>query len=373
MATPKLFEPLALRSLTLANRVVVSPLCQYSGVEGCVQPWHFAHLGGLVRGGAGLVFVEATAVAPAGRITHGCLGLYDDDCEDAFADLLRYLRSVGPAKIALQIGHAGRKGSSGRPWEGGAQIPAAAGGWATVAPSALPIHAHEESPRAVGAAELELLRQQFIDTVHRAERLGFDAVEVHAAHGYLLHQFLSPVANQRDDEFGGTLENSMRFPLAVIAAARAAWPAHKPLGVRISATDWVQGSGWDVPEATTFSQRCEALGVDWIDVSSGGVSPQQKITLGPGYQVPFARAVKAAVKVPVMTVGLITDGSQAEAILANGDADLIAVGRGMMNDPHWAWRAAAALGTTIDAPRQYWRSQPRETAHLFGDITFGQR
>ncbi|MEY3666385.1 MAG: hypothetical protein RLZZ153_2567, partial [Pseudomonadota bacterium] len=207
----------------------------------------------------------------------------------------------------------------------------------------------------------------------RADHLGFDAVELHAAHGYLLHQFLSPIANQREDEYGGSLENRMRFPLAVFAAMRAAWPAHKPMGVRLSATDWVADSGWDVPQAIEFAQNLERLGADWIDVSSGGVSPRQQIRIGPGYQVPFAQAIRAAVKIPVMAVGLITEPQQAEDILAEGKADLVALARGMLYNPRWVWHAAAALGAQIEAPRQYWRSQPRELADLFGKTRFGAR
>lgn len=369
----RLFEPLSLRSITLPNRVVIAPMCQYSAIDGCAQPWHYAHLGQLAMSGAGMLILEATAVEPRGRITHGCLGLYDDASEAALRGVVQMMRSVGPIKLAIQLGHAGRKASSGRPWEGGALIPADAGGWTPAAPSAIAVSEHEAAPRALDAAELAALRDRFIDSAVRADRLGFDAIEVHAAHGYLLHEFLSPIANQRTDEYGGSLENRMRYPLEIIAALRAAWPAHKALGVRISATDWVEGSSWDVPEAVEFCRRCELIGVDFIDVSSGGVSPKQQIKLGPGYQVPFARAVKAAVKLPVMTVGLITEGQQAEDILAAGDADLIGVARGLLYDPRWVWRAAAALGASVQAPRQYWRSQPREHPKLFGETRIAQR
>ncbi len=371
--TARLFQPLTLRSLRLPNRVVIAPMCQYSAVDGCAQAWHYAHLGQLAMSGAGMLILEATAVTPQGRITPGCLGLYDDATEEALAGVVRMMRSVAPIPLALQISHAGRKGSSGRPWEGGALIGAADGGWQTVAPSALALKDGETAPNALGHADLEELRARFVETAVRADRLGFDAIEVHAAHGYLLHQFLSPIGNQRSDHYGGPLENRMRFPLEIIAAMRAAWPAHKPLGVRISATDWIEGSGWDVPDATEFARRCEARGVDWIDVSSGGISPRQKISLGPGYQVPFARAMKAALGIPVMTVGMITSGRQAEDILEADSADLIGVARSMLYDPRWVWRAAADIGASVVAPRQYWRCEPREHPKLFGETRIAQR
>jgi NADPH2 dehydrogenase len=367
-----LFSPLQLRSLALPNRIVVSPMCQYSAVDGIVQPWHAVHLGQLAVGGAGLLIVEATAVEPAGRITAGCVGLYDEATEAALRSLVAQLRSVSPMPLALQLGHAGRKASSGRPWEGGQLVPAAAGGWQPVAPSAIAQLEGEAAPAALDAAGLERLREGFVQAVRRADRIGFDALEMHAAHGYLLHEFLSPIANQRTDAWGGSLENRMRFPLEVFAAMRAAWPAHKPLGVRISATDWIDG-GWDVESSCALAKALERLGCDWIDVSSGGISPRQRITLGPGYQVPFAAAIRKVVKMPVMAVGLITEPRQAESILAEGQADLIAVARAFLNDPRWVWRAAAELGATVQAPRQYWRCQPADRKGLFGEIRFGAR
>ncbi|MCL4184442.1 MAG: NADH:flavin oxidoreductase/NADH oxidase [Burkholderiaceae bacterium] len=373
----RLFTPLQLRSLALPNRIVVSPMCQYSAVEGCARPWHTVHLGQFAIGGAGLLVIEATAVEPVGRISPGCLGLYDDATEAALAEVLRALRSVSRIPIGIQLGHAGRKGSSGRPWEDGQQIPAEAGGWTTVAPSAVAVGAHEAAPRALERRELEALKARFVDAVLRADRLGLDAIEVHGAHGYLLHQFLSPLANRREDEYGGSLENRMRWPLEVFAAMRAAWPAHKPMGMRISATDWLDAlpasERFDLPDAIAFAQRCAAIGADWIDVSSGGISPQQNLRLGPGYQVPFAEAIRREVKVPVIAVGLITEPRQAEDIVASGKADMVALARGLLRNPHWAWDAAAALGASVEAPRQYWRSLPREHPQLFGQTTFGQR
>ncbi|RPH67033.1 MAG: NADH:flavin oxidoreductase/NADH oxidase [Burkholderiales bacterium] len=374
---PRLFAPLQLRSLTLPNRIVVSPMCQYSAVDGRAQPWHTVHLGQFAIGGAGLMFIEATAVEPAGRISPGCLGLYDDATENALGEVLRALRSVSPIAIGIQLGHAGRKGSSGRPWEGGQQIPADAGGWSTVAPSAVAIGDAEAPPHALERDEMDALKARFVDSVLRAGRLGLDAIEAHAAHGYLLHQFLSPLANRREDEYGGSLENRMRWPLEVFAAMRAAWPAHKPIGIRVSATDWLDGlpaaERFDLPDAIEFSKRCAAIGADWIDASSGGISPRQKVRVGPGYQVPFAEAIRRDAKVPLIAVGLITEPRQAEEIVASGQADLVALARGMLRNPHWAWEAAVALGASVEAPRQYWRSAPREHPQLFGTTSFGQR
>ncbi len=374
---PQLFTPFTLRSLVLPNRIVVSPMCQYSAVEGRAQPWHTIHLGQLALGGAGLLLVEATAIEPAGRITHGCLGLYDDATEEALAETLRSVRSVSPIAIGIQLGHAGRKASSARPWEGGQLLDLDAGGWRTVAPSAVPVAENEAAPHALARDELERVKARFVEAVRRADRLGFDAIEIHAAHGYLLHQFLSPLSNQREDEYGGSPENRMRWPLEVLAAMRAAWPVHKPIGIRLSATDWRDDlpaeQRFDVPDAIAFARACGQLGADWIDVSSGGISPLQKIRLAPGYQVPFAEAIRREVSVPVMAVGLIDDPHQAEEIVASGKADLVAMARAMLYDPRWPWHAAAALGASVDAPRQYWRSPPREQRALFGNTAYGQR
>lgn len=374
--TPVLFQPLDLRQINLPNRIVVSPMCQYSAVDGCAQPWHVVHLGQLAQGGAGLLLLEATAVEPIGRITPGDLGLYDDATEAALDPVMKTLRSLNPAgrtAIGVQVGHAGRKASSYEPWRSGMQISVDQGGWEAVAPSALTPIEGEALPRVLTDRDLDALIARFVDTTVRAERLGFDALELHAAHGYLLHQFLSPLANARTDDWGGSLENRMRFPLAVLSAMRAAWPAHKPLGVRLSATDWVEDSSWAIEESTEFARRCEALGADWIDVSSGGVSRRQKIVLGPGYQVGFAAAIRKAVKIPVMAVGLITEATQAESILAEGHADLVAIARAFLYDPRWVWHAARTLGATIAAPPQYWRSEPQGARGLFGEAKIGMR
>ena len=371
-AVPMLFSPFALRGLSLTNRIVVSPMCQYSGVDGCATDWHTIHLGQLALGGAGLLFIEATAVEPVGRITAGCLGLWDDATEASLARVVRALRLASDMPVGIQLGHAGRKGSSGRPWEGGQLMPPEAGGWQPVAPSAVAHLEHEATPRALTLADLGALRQRFVDAVRRAARIGLQAIEVHAAHGYLLHQFLSPIANHRTDAYGGDLDNRMRFPLEVFEAMRAAWPAERPMGVRVSCTDWVDG-GWDLEQTLTFAHALKARGCDWIDASSGGVSPRQSIPVGPGYQVPFASRIRAETGLPVIAVGLITEAAQAEAVLTAGHADLVALARGMLYDPRWAWHAAAELGAHAVAPRQYWRAAPREQRELFGPTPFGQR
>ena len=370
--TSALFSPFQLRGLALPNRIVVSPMCQYSAVDGSASDWHLIHLGHLALGGAAMLCIEATAVEAIGRITHGCLGLYSDDNERALERVLSTVRKHSPIKLAIQLAHAGRKGSSEAPWRGGMLIPPERGGWQPVAPSALPHLPDEPSPAPLEKAERARVRAAFAAAAVRAHRLGFDAMELHAAHGYLLHEFLSPLANRRDDIYGGTLENRMRFPLEVFEAVREAWPAGKPLGVRVSSTDWVAG-GWDIEDSIAFARELKRRGCDWIDCSSGGVSPQQKIPVGPGYQVPFAKRIRAEVGMATVAVGLISDPRHAEAIIAGGEADLIALARAMLYDPRWAWHAAAAVGGTVHAPEQYWRCPPREAGRLFGDTKIGQR
>jgi len=367
-----LFSPLALGPLALSNRIVIAPMCQYSAVHGCANDWHLIHLGQLALSGAGLLIIEATGVTPDGRITPGCLGLYDDACEAALARVLQAVRAHSPMPVAIQLAHAGRKASSHTPWDGGQLIPLDQGGWVTVAPSALPHADGELPPAALDAAGLQRVLAGFVDAARRAVRLGLQAIELHAAHGYLLHQFLSPLANQRTDELGGSSDNRMRFPLAVLDAVRAAVPARVAVGVRLSATDWVDG-GWDLPQSLRFAQAAKARGADFIHVSSGGVSPRQQIPLGPGYQVHLAEAIKQGSGLPTLAVGLITDAQQAESIVATGQADAVAIARGILYDPHWPWHAAAALGAQVQAPRQYWRSQPRGMVNLFGDVHIGMR
>ncbi len=367
-----LFSPLTLRGLTLANRIVVSPMCQYSAEAGQANDWHMIHLGNLALSGAGLVFIEAAAVTEEGRITFGDLCLYNDAQEAALGRVISAMRAHSKAAIALQLAHSGRKGSSHVPWQTGELIRVEDGGWTPVAPSTVAYKDGEPPPAALDLAGLARIRDAFAEAAARAARLGIDAIEMHAAHGYLLHEFLSPLSNHRTDSYGGSLENRMRFPLEVFDAMRAAFPADRPLGVRVSGTDWVEG-GWDPEQTIAFALELKSRGVDWIDVSSGGTSPLQKIPIGPGYQVPLAEAVKQATGLPTMAVGLITKAQQAEDILTSGKADLIAVARAMMYNPRWPWHAAAELGATVEAPPQYWRSQPSNLKALFGNARIGIR
>ncbi len=367
-----LFSPISLRDLTLANRIMVAPMCQYSAGNGEANDWHFTHINTLALSGAALFCIEATHVEAIGRITPGCLGLWNDATEAALKPILAAVRKYSKAAVAMQLAHAGRKGSSHKPWDGGQQIPIAEGGWQTVAPSALPHKQGELPPLALDASGLARVRDAFVAAAKRADRLGIDALELHAAHGYLLHQFLSPIANQRTDQYGGSLQNRLRYPLEVFDAIRAAFPQHKPIGVKVSATDWVEG-GWDLAQTIEFASELKTRGVDWIDASSGGVSPLQKIPLAPGYQVPFAQAIRQATGLNTIAVGLITEAKQAEDIVASGKADMVALARGMLYDPRWGWHAAAELGGHVDAPPQYWRSQPSTQKELFGKTSFGAR
>jgi NADPH2 dehydrogenase len=367
-----LFSPITLRGLTLANRIMVAPMCQYSAVDGEANDWHFTHINSLALSGAAMFCIEATAVEAIGRITPGCLGLWNDATEAALKPIIASVRKHSKAAVAMQLAHAGRKGSSHTPWDGGQQIPIAQGGWQTEAPSAVPHKEGETPPLALDAAGLKRIRDAFAATAQRAERLGIDALEVHCAHGYLLHQFLSPISNRRTDQYGGSLENRLRFPLEVFDAVRAAFPADKPVGIKVSSTDWVDG-GWDIAQTVELAKQLKRRGVDWIDASSGGVSPLQKIPLGPGYQVQFAQAIKEAAGVNTIAVGLITEPKQAEDIVASGKADMVALARGMLYDPRWGWHAAAQLGGHVTAPPAYWRAPPHEQKDLFGATTFGTR
>lgn len=369
----RLFEPLALGGLTLANRIIIAPMCQYSAQGGNAGDWHMIHLGHLALSGAGLMILEATAVTPEGRISPQDLGLYSDENEAALGRVLTAIRQFSPMPMAVQLSHAGRKGSSRAPWEGGAQIPPdEPTGYKTLAPSPVPHAAGEDPPLELDRAGLDRIRNAFVDAARRAARLGLDGIEIHAAHGYLLHQFLSPIANKRQDAYGGSLENRMRFPIEVFEAVRAAFPAEKPVWVRISATDWVPG-GWDIEGTVALSRELERRGCAAIHVTTGGVSPAQAIKLGPGYQVPYAQRVKSEIGLPTIAVGLITEPEQAEAIIENGEADAVSLARAMLYDPRWPWHAAAKLGASVAAPKQYWRSQPREFKDLFQAASFGQR
>ena len=368
----QLFSPFSLGPLQLKNRIVIAPMCQYSAENGEATDWHLIHLGHLALSGAGLLIIEATAVEPEGRISHGDLGLWSDATEAALKKVLTAVRKYSPIPIGIQINHAGRKASSHVPWEGGRLIPIDQGGWQTLAPSATRYSPDEAAPQALDDAGLQRVLEAFTATAKRAHHLGIDTIEIHAAHGYLLHQFLSPLANQRSDAYGGSLENRMRFPLAVFDAVRAAVPGQVPVGIRVSGTDWVEG-GWDVEQSIAFGSALRARGCAFIHVTSGGLSPLQNIPLGPNYQVPLADEIRAHTGLPTIAVGLVTEPEQAEAILADGKADLVALARGILYDPRWPWHAAAALGGEVVAPPQYWRSQPRGLGRLFGDIKIGQR
>ncbi len=368
----KLFSPVNIGTLSLSNRIVVAPMCQYSADQGRATDWHLMHLGQLALSGAGLLIIEATAVSPEGRITPQDLGLYDDATQEALARVIASVRAYSEIPVCIQLAHAGRKASSYAPWDGGSLIAPEAGGWTTLAPSAIPHGASEAPPEALDQAGMTRISARFAEAARRSAALGLDAIELHAAHGYLLHQFLSPLSNRREDAFGGSLENRMRFPLRVFEDVRRAFPAQKPVGVRLSATDWVEG-GWDIGQSVAFCKELELRGCAFLHISSGGVSPLQKIPLGPGYQVPLAEQVRAAVKIPVIAVGLITEADQAENIVASGKADLVALARGILYDPRWPWHAAARLGAQVKAPRQYWRSQPADQKALFGAIAMGQR
>ncbi|RKP53507.1 NADH:flavin oxidoreductase/NADH oxidase [Pararobbsia silviterrae] len=367
MAQPALFKPIRIRNLTLSNRIVIAPMCQYSAQDGCMNDWHQMHLGHLALSGAGLLTIEASAVLAEGRITYADVGLYDDATEAAMAKTVESIRRWSTVPIAVQLNHAGRKSSSEVPWVGGAQIaPSDPDGWQTFAPSPIPFSTGQHAPVALDDAGLAKIRDAFAGAARRAARIGIDAIQIHAAHGYLLHQFLSPLSNARADAYGGPLEHRMRFPLEVFDAVRAAFPADKSVTVRVSGTDWVEG-GWDIEQTIAFAKALEARGCDAIHVSSGGLHPAQQIPVGPSYQVPLARAVKQAVTMPVVAVGLITEPQQAEAIVATGDADMIALARTVLYDPRWPWHAAAELGAQVRAPKQYLRSQPRQYKDLFLD------
>ncbi len=357
--------------LTLANRIVVAPMCQYSASNGEATDWHLMHWGNLLNSGAALFIIEATAVSPEARITPACLGLWDDRTEAALKDKLTRARALAPATpVFIQLAHAGRKASSATPWQGGQLLGKDQGGWETLAPSAIPQLDGERLPHELTKDELRKLIGDFVASAQRADRIGIDGVELHGAHGYLLHQFLSPIANQRTDEYGGPYENRIRFPLELFKAVREVYQG--VLGIRLSGHDWIEG-GWTPEETAAFTKTLKESGCDFVHISSGGISPKQKIAIGPNYQVPFAKIVKDQSGLPTMTVGLITEPQQAEDILQAGDADLIALARAFLYKPRWAWEAAAALNATVTANERYWRCLPREAQAVFGDVKVGQR
>lgn len=348
----KLFSPLSIAGQSIANRIVVSPMCQYSADDGSATPWHHVHLGGLSGSGAGLVMIEATAVERIGRITHGCLGLYSDRNQAALQSVLDTCKATGNAQFGIQLGHAGRKGSTHVPWAGGSALDQTADAWLTVSPSG----SEDGLSRACESTDLDRIREAFVRAAQRAVEVGINIIELHAAHGYLLHQFLSPLANQRQDEYGGSLENRMRFPLEVFAAVKAAIPSEVALGARITGTDWL-AEGVTIEEAVMFARELEAAGCAFLDVTSGGVAAAD-IPVGPGYQVHLAEQIKAAVAIPVMTVGMIVSPAQAEEILSDERADAVMLGRAFLDNPHWPYEAAQALGEAVSYPPQYQRAAP---------------
>ena len=347
--TAQLFTPVDFRGVTLPNRIVVSPMCQYAAVDGSAQPWHQVHYGMLAMSGAGLLCLEATHVEREGRITQGCLGLYSDENEAALKPVVEWVRAWMPhVKLGIQLAHAGRKASAQRPWKGGGPLTQADAPdlpWTTFSASALPYDpaAKWHTPVALDEVGLKRVKAAFVDAVERSARLGFDVVEVHGAHGYCLHQFLSPLSNTRTDAYGGTMEKRRRFPLEVFEACRKAWPADKPMGMRLSATDWVDG-GLTIEDTVETARQLKALGCDFIDASSGGNSPAQKIAIGPGYQVPFAARIRREADIRTWAVGIITEPEQAERIVASGEADCTVHARSFLVDPRWGWNAARALG-----------------------------
>ncbi|HET7191506.1 MAG TPA: NADH:flavin oxidoreductase/NADH oxidase [Pseudolabrys sp.] len=353
-----LFTPFRLPGLELANRIVVSPMCQYSADDGCASDWHLMHLGMMAHSGAALVIVEATHVERHGRITHGCLGLYSDDNEAALARVVAQARRMGPAKFGIQIAHSGRKGSAQRPWEGGGALPPDADPWPTIAASPIPFGAGWHTPREATETDMERVRAAFVAAAQRALRIGFDEIELHMAHGYLAHGFMSPVSNKRTDQYGGSLENRLRFPLSIARAVRGVVPRTVPLGARITGSDWCEG-GLTPDDAVSIARGLKSEGIDFICISSGGVVANIRNPTEPGYNVPIAARVKREAGIPIRTVGLIVKPEHAEEIVAKGEADLVSMARCFLDDPHWGWHAAKALGADVARPPQYQRAGPK--------------
>jgi 2,4-dienoyl-CoA reductase-like NADH-dependent reductase (Old Yellow Enzyme family) len=361
-----LFSPIRLGGLDLENRIAVSPMCQYSAAGGLAQPWHLIHLGGLMMSGAGLVIAEATAVEPEGRITHGCLGLWDDAQESALAQLVAALRPLSAARLGIQLSHAGRRAScrTVRDRWRGESLPPEEGAWTTWAPSDLPYDEGWHRPQAMDGAALDRVRAGFVQAAQRACRAGFDLIEIHAAHGYLLHQFLSPVTNRRTDAYGGSLANCARFPLQVVAAVRAVWPADRALGVRMNSADWHAG-GLTLDHAVALAGQLRDLGVDYVVMSAGNLAPGCRLPPAtPGHQVHYAERVRHEAGLTTMAVGLIAQPAHAEAIVAEGRADMVAIARAMLDNPRWGLHAAGALGVDVDYPAPLIRVRPNNwTGH----------
>jgi 2,4-dienoyl-CoA reductase-like NADH-dependent reductase (Old Yellow Enzyme family) len=350
-----LFTPLTLRTVTFRNRIFVSPMCQYSSNDGFPTDWHLVHLGSRAVGGAGLVMVEATAVSPTGRISPDDSGIWSDDHAEAYKPIASFIREQG-AVAGIQLTHAGRKASTDAPWRGGTALISGDRGWPPLAPSAVPFDSGYAVPHELSDAELSDIEEQFSAAARRAKAAGFQVVEIHMAHGYLLHQFLSPLSNYRTDDYGGSLENRLRFPLRIAKAVREAWPVQLPLFVRISSRDWVDG-GWDLGQSVLLARRLKIIGIDLIDCSSGFVIADEQIPSGPGFQVPFAAAIRKELAMPTGAVGCITEPAQAEQIVATGQADAVFLARQMLRDPYWPLHAARSLGVDMAWPNQYLRAK----------------
>jgi len=355
--TSHLFSPISLNQVELSNRIVVSPMCQYMAVDGSATDWHVMHCGQMSMGAGALLILEATHVAPEGRISHRCLGLYSDENESAIKRVVDFCKAYGVAKMGIQLAHAGRKGSAHTPFAGVGPLGPDDDPWTTVAPSALAYAPGWHVPLALSADGLRKVKQQFVDAAIRSVRVGFDVIELHMAHGYLLHEFMSAISNQREDEYGGSAEKRMRFPLEVFEAVREVVPRELALGARISATDWIDG-GSTPDDMVALSVSLKSLGCDFVDVTSGQLDPRQKIPFAPGFNVPFSKRVREEAALTAMAVGMITRAQQAEDIVSSGGADLIAIARGIMDDPRWAWHAARELGAETAYPKNYQRCQP---------------
>jgi NADPH2 dehydrogenase len=357
-AMSALFTPIKLGSVELANRIHVSPMCQYSSDDGSATDWHLGHLAMLANSGASMVVVEATHVERRGRITHGCMGLYSDHNEAALARVIAHCRRSGTAKFGIQLAHAGRKASSQRPWEGGGALKAEQDPWPTIAASAIPYGENWHTPRAATDEDIARVREAFVNSAKRALRIGFDLIELHYAHGYLAHSFLSPISNKRTDQYGGSLENRMRFGLEIARAVRAVVPKTVALGARLSAVDWREG-GVTADDSVAYSKALKAEGLDFIDTSSGGITADTRTPTDPGYNVPTAERIRREAGIATRVVGMIVRPEQAESIVAEGRADMVALARGMLDDPRWGWHAAQALGAEVPRTQQYLRVGPK--------------
>jgi 2,4-dienoyl-CoA reductase-like NADH-dependent reductase (Old Yellow Enzyme family) len=357
----RLFTPITFRDLTVRNRVFVSPMCQYSSVDGMPNGWHLVHLGSRAVGGAGLVMMEATAVSPEGRITPWDMGIWSDLHARAMREITTFIREQGGARAAILLAHAGRKASTARPWDGGHGLSDADGGWTPLAPSPVPFADDYRRPREMTVADIDVVVRDFGVAALRALDAGFECVEIHMAHGYLLHEFLSPITNHRNDEYGGSFENRTRLPMRVASQVREVWPKHLPVFVRLSCTDWItEGDSWDLPQSIEFARLLKDAGIDLIDCSSGGLVPNAKIDVHPGYQVPFSEAIRRDAGIATGAVGMITRPVHAEQIVASGQADCVLIARAMLRDPYWTLHAATELGADVEWPVQYARAKPRK-------------